>query len=225
MKLRLLIILICSAAYGYAQNIQGRFVQQDFIDAGLILTFDHNNFVYEKGGCMNSEKGIGTFRIKNNLLKLKFKNILNQNSSVYTIKNITDTDKTIIKPIDSSIVHLSVFDEAQYPIQCMITIRDKKHNRIKQFFTNKDGQLSITYKKDKRIAFTTIDDIGTYQVIIPISRLKKRNSEITAKLKAATIYYISPKTTVYNIEKITEQKITLCSADGWKMRFSKVEKL
>lgn len=218
MKLRLIIILVCTATYGHAQNIQGKFVQQNFVDAGVTLTFDHNNFVYEQGGCLNSQKGSGKFQIKNNLLKLKFKQILNQDTSAYSIK-------TIIKNIDSSIVHIKVFDEQDYPIQGMITIRDKHHKRIEQFFTDKDGQLLITLKNDKRIAFITIDDIGTYRIIIPISKLKKKNSEIAAKLKAATIYYISPKTMVYNIEEITEKKITLSSADSGKMRFAKVKEL
>lgn len=213
MKLQIVVILICCTFGGYAQKLQGKFIQQRAIDAGVVLTFDHNKFIYEKGGCVNGEVGIGTFTFSKKQLKLKFKKIKDQASSKYSLK---------ISPgsVDSVRIKVRVLDDLGSPMQGTIAIRDKDYAVIEQFHPNRKGDVFISLKSDKRFGCMTIDNLGYYRVTFPFSKLKNKHSEIDVKLSPATIYYILPKKMVYKVEKFNNGELTLVTADSGRLFFA-----
>lgn len=213
MKLQFVIILICYTVCGYAQKPQGKFVQQYAIDGGIVLNFDHNKFIYEKGGCLNTEFGKGTFTFRDQELRLKFKEVKDQESSHYHIKNTSQSD-------DSIKIKLRTLDKEGFPLQAPIAIRDKNHKVIEQFYADKNGRLSISMKTSNRFVWLTVYCMGFYGIELPISKLKNKYSEIEFKLSPAEIYYIPRKTVVYKIDKFNYDQLVLMPTDHEKLFFS-----
>lgn len=214
MKIKLILILLCLSFNGFAQNIQGKFEQQNFIDAGMTLTFNRNTFCFYQAGCLNGQTGTGNYSIKNQTLKLKFKTVKNQNSSLYSI---------ISKPIDSGLSQIKIkLSDDQGPLFGTVALRAKDYSIIEQFHIDKEGDLSFALKTDKKIATLTIDEMGYYRVTIPISKLKNKQSQITVKLKPATMAYMEPQVIIYKIEKTTDTSLILSSNNEGKIMLKKV---
>jgi len=216
MKIKLTIILISSSLIGFAQNITGKFVQQNYVDAGITLTFHKPTFTYQKGGSINGSLGTGYYSIHKKELKLKFIKVPKQDSSFYSIRSS-------FKKSQTSMLDIKIQDENGNAYKGTVIFRDKDYSSIQQFQSGKLGQLSIPLSQDKNINTITIDDIGYYRVTIPVTRLKGKNSEITVKLKPAATNYIDPKVEVYKIESLTQNEIVLSTDKSETIRLKKMQ--
>jgi len=216
MKIKFTIILISSSLIGFAQNITGKFVQQNYVDAGITLTLHKPTFTYQKSGSINSSFGTGYYSIHKKQLKLRFIKVPKQDSSFYSIHSSA-------KKLQTAMLDIKIQDENGNASKGTVIFRDKDYSSIQQFQSGKLGQLSIPLNQEKNINTITIDDIGYYRVTIPVTRLKGENSEITVKLKPATTNYIDPKVEVYKIENLTQNEIVLSADKSEKIRLKKMQ--
>lgn len=215
MKIKLTIILISSSLIGFAQNITGKFVQQNYVDAGITLTFHKPTFTYQKGGSINGSLGTGYYSIHKKQLKLRFIKVPKQDSSFYSIHSSSEKSPT-------ALLNIKIQDENGNPSKGIVIFRDKDYSSIEQFQSGNKGQLSIPLKQNKDICSVTIDDIGYYRVTIPIAKLKGKNSEVTVRLKPATTNYIDPKAEVYKIESLTQNEIVLSTDKSETIRLKRM---
>jgi hypothetical protein len=215
MKIKFTIILICSSLIGFAQNITGKFVQQNYIDAGITLTFHKPTFTYQTGGSINGSFGTGYYSIHKNELKLKFIKVPKQDTSFYSILSSSVKSQT-------ALLNIKIQDENGNPSKGTVVFRDKDYSSIERFQSDNHGLLSIPLKQEKNICTVTIDNIGYYRVTFPITKLKGKNSEITVRLKPAATNYIDPKFEVYKIESLTQNEIILSTNKSETIRLKRM---
>lgn len=215
MKIKFTIILISSSLIGFAQNITGKFVQQNYVDAGITLTFHKPTFTYQKGGSINGSLGTGYYSIHKKELKLKFIKVPKQDSSFYSVHSSSGKHQT-------TLLRIKIQDENGNPSKGMVVFRAKNYSVVEQFQVGNNGELSLPVKAVDEISCVTIDDLGYYRVSIPFTKLKGRTSDVLVKLKPAATNYIDSKIEVYKIENLTQNEIVLSTDKSETIRLKRI---
>jgi len=207
-----LFLLIFLANTCFAQIKNGIYSEIGFAKEQLrTFSFNDGRFQLSMNEHMGVEKlGVGTFKVESGKLILNFEKYPNQESSTYSITE---------QPGNSGVAHISVVlrDSDNNSLGGRIGISDKDKKPLLSTMTDNKGEGFLAIYTSAPGTYFTISVLGYYAISIPIDKLFVKDSNIFAKLRPATKFYISPNTETYKIIQNKSNSLILLSSKNEKV--------